>query len=224
MPASSGDWSAYKASALYQKLRSAASPLPQGFQLLADGGYFADPFLLVPFSRRAEHSYEQRNFNHCHSRARVIIENAFGILKMRWRRLHNFHIVEDVDLVPKLVKVACILHNLCRQHQDFLETGAGFGHDEGGPRDAQELMLRMMAGEPDAHGDQLDDHQPFHPDGVRGDIVRAEVVREHDCRRSRYMAALPPVLIERPPRNRPDWLDEESVEDSGIEGSDVEER
>lgn len=102
----------------------------------------------------------------------------------------------------------------------LLEIGVVFGHDEGDHRDAQDLMQRMMAEESNAHGRQLEDIQQFHPDGVRGDIARAEVMHEHDLRRSRYMAAHPPVLIERPFRNRPGPFDKGSVEGSVGESVD----
>lgn len=61
-------------------------------------------------SPRANLSYKKRIFNYRLSRARMVVENAFGILSSRWRIFLN-----RINLQPKnvdtLVMAACILHN-----------------------------------------------------------------------------------------------------------------
>ncbi len=47
---------------------------------------------------------------------RVIIENAFGSLKNRWRILRHFNL--KVDKAAKVIVACCVLHNYC------LEWGA----------------------------------------------------------------------------------------------------
>ena len=54
-------------------------------------------------------------FNNILSEARVVIENAFGRLIGRWRRLAK-HNDMDVHNVPWIVTACCILHNLCEVH------------------------------------------------------------------------------------------------------------
>ena len=41
------------------------------------------------------------------------MENAFGLLKMKWRRLHQHSIQESTRIVPEIVLCACILRNIC---------------------------------------------------------------------------------------------------------------
>src|SRR3546814_9142264 len=84
-PSGLGDWNAWKASPL---ANVDSSPIPPGCMLLADAGYFAHPTLLTPYNRqRTELSVRQHNFNLQHSRGRVVVEDAFGILKGRFPRV-----------------------------------------------------------------------------------------------------------------------------------------
>lgn len=52
---------------------------------IEDAGFGLEDFLLVPFSRMRNLLPEMRLFNYRHSRARRVIECAFGLLKLRWR-------------------------------------------------------------------------------------------------------------------------------------------
>ncbi|XP_064630944.1 uncharacterized protein LOC135489494 [Lineus longissimus] len=56
-------------------------------------------------------SKEDRIFNYRLSRARRIVENAFGILANRWRMYHR-KIPLDPNNVDSVVRASCILHNM----------------------------------------------------------------------------------------------------------------
>lgn len=56
-------------------------------------------------------------FNQKFSRARVVVENAFGRLKGRWRCL-----LKRNDCDTQLVLTCCALHNLCEDHGEIYET------------------------------------------------------------------------------------------------------
>ena len=62
-------------------------------------------------------SSAQRAFNYRLSRARIVVENAFGRLKARWRRLMKQNDM-DISHVPQVVTACCILHNMCEVHGD----------------------------------------------------------------------------------------------------------
>jgi hypothetical protein len=65
-----------------------------------------------------------RAFNKAHSRARIAVERAFGILKMRWRCLHK--VVEYKHAAENLQQVtfACvILHNFLMMERAPLTLG-----------------------------------------------------------------------------------------------------
>ena len=49
-------------------------------------------------------------FNYRLSRARRIVENAFGILSSRWRVFHT-RIMLEAENVNKVIMAACVLHN-----------------------------------------------------------------------------------------------------------------
>ena len=46
---------------------------------------------------------------------RNIIERVFGMLKKRFRILRLSMLVKDMSEVEDLVKVCCVLHNMCLQ-------------------------------------------------------------------------------------------------------------
>ncbi|KAJ8893527.1 hypothetical protein PR048_006125 [Dryococelus australis] len=60
---------------------------PPGYFLLGDGGY---PLLekpvcsVTPYRNPEANNHAQNMFNTCHSRARSVVERAFGIVKARW--------------------------------------------------------------------------------------------------------------------------------------------
>ena len=82
------------------------------FHLLGDSAYPNIKELLVPFKHNQILTAIQRNYNYRLSSTRVVIENAFGILKQRFRQLImlDFH---TVNKITKFILSCCVLHNLC---------------------------------------------------------------------------------------------------------------
>lgn len=54
------------------------------------------------------------------------IENTFGLLKNRWRRLQYVN-VYDVITTVHIVIACCVLHNFCLLEDDFF--GTIYGHE-----------------------------------------------------------------------------------------------
>ncbi|XP_059915812.1 uncharacterized protein LOC132463568 [Gadus macrocephalus] len=77
--------------------------------MVGDAAFPLKPYLMRPYP--GHHlTHNKRVFNYRLSRARMVVENAFGILSSRWKILHrriNLH-PQNVDT---LVLAACILHN-----------------------------------------------------------------------------------------------------------------
>ncbi|XP_062978718.1 uncharacterized protein LOC134396228 [Elgaria multicarinata webbii] len=85
--------------------------------VLEAGALELQPWLMAPYCTPA--TPKEENFNHYHSRARLPVERAFDRLKSRWRSLYTLLDVEE-DLVPDVIVVCCILHNLCESRGDVL--------------------------------------------------------------------------------------------------------
>lgn len=89
--------------------------------ILGDSAYPLMPWLITPF-RDNESTFPtwKKNFNKRHSQQRVSIENTFGLLKQRFRRLY-FVDAKSVIQCCYIVMAACVLHNLCNDERDFLQ-------------------------------------------------------------------------------------------------------
>ena len=62
-------------------------------------------------------SIKQQKFNRRLSRARVVVECAFGRLNGRWRSLLKRNDMK-IDKMCNAVTACCILHNICKIHGD----------------------------------------------------------------------------------------------------------
>ncbi|XP_073699849.1 uncharacterized protein [Garra rufa] len=88
-----------------------------GYYIIGDAAYPAQPWLVKPFTDTGRLTEQQDMFNARISRARVMVETAFGRLKGRWRCLLKRNDC-DLDLAREMVVACCILHNLCEQHNE----------------------------------------------------------------------------------------------------------
>ena len=75
---------------------------------------------MKPFAHNMVLSFAQRNFNYHVSRARIVVENAFGRLKARWRRLQKQNDMA-VTNVLHAIHACCILHNICEIRAEGLD-------------------------------------------------------------------------------------------------------
>ena len=85
--------------------------------ILGDLAYPLLPWLMKPFPQHCPLTRDQRRFNYRLSRARMTVENTFGRLKGRWRRLLKCLDVKTYD-VPLIVVACCILHNIYEIHHN----------------------------------------------------------------------------------------------------------
>ena len=84
---------------------------PGNFHIIGDSAFSLSHYLLVPFKDYGNLSVKERKYNKQLSKTRVIIENAFGMLKGRFRRLK--YIDSNIENVHKIILAACVLHNIC---------------------------------------------------------------------------------------------------------------
>ena len=80
--------------------------------LVGDSAYPLSVWLMKPFKQTPTLTESQLHFNRALSQARVVIEQAFGILKGRWRCLYK-PLEEKTSRVPTTIMACCVLHNIC---------------------------------------------------------------------------------------------------------------
>ena len=123
---------------LFVSRDEALFPLP--YMILADGGFHKRTCFVAP-DLPAQNRFES-SFNTSISRARCVVENAFGLLKMKWRRLHQHSIAEHTTIIPQLVLCACVLHNICIDSGDInAEEDAAVRNEDERLADRQEINL-----------------------------------------------------------------------------------
>ncbi|XP_034539820.1 putative nuclease HARBI1 [Notolabrus celidotus] len=142
---------------------------PEGYCLLGDGGYpcLSQPITLITPYREPVRGAVEARFNRHHSKARSIIERAFGIMKARWRSV--FFKALEVSPVFSVEVVACcaILHNFCLRDGDTMEPveealrpDDGDGQLQPDSQCGERLRVRMAAAlsAPVENLPALDDH------------------------------------------------------------------
>jgi len=86
------------------------------YVLVADEAYSLAPYLMRPYPRRSHLDLRKKVYNYRLSRARRIIENAFGILVARWR-IFRRPINISVSKANNIVLATICLHNFVITHE-----------------------------------------------------------------------------------------------------------
>ncbi|KAK7133521.1 hypothetical protein R3I94_015412 [Phoxinus phoxinus] len=96
---------------------------PNGYFILGDGGYpcLETPICLITPYREPVYGPVQRKFNYHQSRARSIVERAFGIMKTRWRSTLFRALEVSPTFAPQVIASCAFLHNVCIDNGDVLE-------------------------------------------------------------------------------------------------------
>ncbi|XP_066453435.1 uncharacterized protein [Eleutherodactylus coqui] len=93
---------------------------PVPFVMVSDEAFPLMPNLLRPYPRRGLNA-RKRIFNYRLSRARRVVECAFGIMVSQWRVLGTTLLV-DPNTVDDLVKACCVLHNYLRDYRPEVDV------------------------------------------------------------------------------------------------------
>ena len=120
---SQSDGQIYNASEMAEVLQSGEmnlpddAPLPNDdrphpFFFLADDAFALKSNMMKPYSRR-NLSREEKIANYRISRGRRVVENAFGIMALRWQCLLST-MQQKPQVVQVIVKTCMVLHNLLR--------------------------------------------------------------------------------------------------------------
>jgi len=85
--------------------------------MIGDSAYPLQSWLMKSFQHNSDLTTQQRTFNYRISRARIVVENTFGRLKARWRRLMKRNDMFAHN-IPQVIAAACVLHNICERHNE----------------------------------------------------------------------------------------------------------
>ncbi|KAK5643275.1 hypothetical protein RI129_007120 [Pyrocoelia pectoralis] len=80
------------------------------YVLVGDEAFALSHFLMRPYPRRSNLDRRKKIFNYRLSRARRVVESAFGILSGRWR-IYRRPINASIDTTIKIVQATVCLHN-----------------------------------------------------------------------------------------------------------------
>ncbi|XP_025407236.1 protein ANTAGONIST OF LIKE HETEROCHROMATIN PROTEIN 1-like [Sipha flava] len=93
------------------------SILPPSCHILGDGAYPLTEGLMVPYKDNGHLTRKENNFNRALSSTRILIEQAFGKLICRFRKLKHMDIYKK-DFCGKIITAVCCLHNICMSMND----------------------------------------------------------------------------------------------------------
>ncbi|XP_072301720.1 uncharacterized protein [Eucyclogobius newberryi] len=93
-----------------QNLPGAEDRGPQPHVFVADEAFPLQRHLMRPFPGSGRLPIENRVFNYRLSRARLVVEDAFGIWTSQWRMFLR-RLEVHPEIVEKCVKATCLLHN-----------------------------------------------------------------------------------------------------------------
>ena len=93
--------------------------IPPAHFIIGDGGYVLLEWLLIPYNEiEAANSRERQYYNKQLRKQRVKIEQAFGRLKGRWRKLLSTMEMRNQDDVLHFISCAFLLHNFLERESD----------------------------------------------------------------------------------------------------------
>ena len=146
---------------------------PPGWCLLGDGGYpcLAQPIRLLTPYREPVRNAVQGRYNAKMSRARCVVERAFGVLKTRWRSIFLKALEVKVEFVSEVIIDCLFLHNLCIGTGDILEPEEEDDDDNG---DGDEVAQECQQQSGDTLRDRLAAAVSAAPE------LRIPVLLEHD--------------------------------------------
>ena len=87
--------------------------------VMGDSGFRFAKNVMKPYPFQVHPPEHEKVFNYQLSKCRRVVENAFGHLKARFRRIGK-GVDNYIKNVPLILKAACILHNLLNYHNDII--------------------------------------------------------------------------------------------------------
>jgi nuclease HARBI1 len=121
-PGSVHDARVLRNSTLFKKFDDGWRPFPRAI-ILADSGYSCTDWCIPPFDPRPRRPLNdaENKFNKAHKKTRRIIENAFGILKQRFRCLLDMELRVSPKFAGEIILACTALHNITVSSEDDID-------------------------------------------------------------------------------------------------------
>lgn len=97
------------------------------YVLLADETFPLTSFTMRPYPRSGRLDLQKKIFNYRLSRARRVVENAFGILAEKWR-IYRKAIICSLANAKKIVQATIVLHNFIIDGEEELQSQRRYTH------------------------------------------------------------------------------------------------
>ena len=94
---------------------------------LEDSAFPHHIWLQKPFANKTA-SWKQLHFNYCLSKARMVIECAFGQLRERWLLLHRKSEANQHSFIVNILN-CILLHNICIENGDSISCKLDLSND-----------------------------------------------------------------------------------------------
>lgn len=108
-PGSFNDKTMFKSSSFGKKCHQF---IPSDKHLLGDAGYTLQNHLMTPYDNYEVMPEDQRLYNYLHSKTRITVEGAFGILKQRFRVLTTPLSQNTLSASSAIIEACFVLHNV----------------------------------------------------------------------------------------------------------------
>lgn len=87
--------------------------------LIGDSAFALSSVVMKPYPFNLNAPITEQNFNYALSKCRRVVENAFGHLKARFRKIGKGLEVQPAS-APIIIKACCFLHNFCNESNDLV--------------------------------------------------------------------------------------------------------
>lgn len=111
----------WKKSTFCKALEENNLELPNKAIFVGDDAFPLTTNIMKPYSRHEGLTLKQKSLNYRLSRARRVVENAFGIMASRFRVFRK-PISVSLDKTDSIIKTACALHNWLRTNKMYINT------------------------------------------------------------------------------------------------------
>ena len=91
--------------------RTIQTKLPNSCFIIGDAGYTLYNHLMIPYSIYPGMPFVESNFNYLHSKTRIVVEQAFALLKNKFRIFKTELLWNDPHEIGRLINSILIIHN-----------------------------------------------------------------------------------------------------------------